>query len=252
MRHQVKRSTLDEEKLTSAFADGYWRVKTFSEVDSTQDVIRLSQPRHGDVVAADFQSKGRGRLDRSFESVPDAGLLFSLFVEPNVDRKKWGVLPLLVGMSVSQTLNDQAGSTTFHTKWPNDVLASGGKIAGILCESFNSGVIVGIGINVNTARENLPVLTASSIYLELGAEQDRTDILIGILRNVEKTLASWNQGDDLISEYKASNATLGQDVKVLLPDGKELNSQAVNIGSDGALELASGERVTVGDVVHLR
>ncbi len=248
----MKRSTLDGEKLTSAFADGYWRVKTFSEVDSTQDVIRLSQPRHGDVVTADFQSKGRGRLDRSFESVPDAGLLFSLFVEPKVEREKWGVLPLLVGMSVAQTLNDQAGSATFQTKWPNDVLAAGGKIAGILCESFNSGVIVGIGINVNTSRENLPVSTASSMYLELGVELERTEILIGILRNLKNTFASWNEGQDLISAYKSSNATLGQNVRVMLPDGEELYSQAVNVGSDGALELANGERVTVGDVVHLR
>lgn len=248
----MKRSTLDEEKLASAFADGYWRVKTFSEVESTQDVIRLSAPKHGDVVAADFQSKGRGRLDRSFESLPEVGLLFSLFVEPKVEREEWGLLPLLVGMTVAQTLNGESGLLTFKTKWPNDVVATGGKIAGVLCESFASGVIVGIGINVNTSRESLPVSTASSIALELGSEQNRSDILIAILRNLENTFSAWSSGHDFIPDYKAASATLGQLVKVTLPGGNDLISEAVGIGGDGALELASGQRVTVGDVVHLR
>jgi len=248
----MKRSTLDEEKLTSALADGYWRVKSFSEVESTQDVIRTSTAKHGDVVAADYQIKGRGRLDRTFESPPEAGLLFSLFIEPKVPRENWGLLPLLVGMTVAQTLNSKFDAPAFHTKWPNDVLARDGKVGGILCETFDSGVIVGIGINVNTSREELPIATATSVYLETGEKLNRTELLIQLLRSLEVTFSAWNNGRNLIPDYLAINSTIGKQVQITLPDGRKFGSRATGIGSDGALELETGEKVRAGDVVHLR
>lgn len=248
----MKRSTLDEEKLASAFVDGYWRVKGYSEVESTQDLIRQSQPQHGDVIAADFQSKGRGRLDRSFESQPEAGLLFSFYLQPELKKEVWGILPLLVGMTVAQTLNEICDVKDYKTKWPNDVLSTGGKVSGILCESFSDGVIVGIGINVNATREQLPVPNASSIFLETGQKQDRTEILIHLLNNLKKMISTWKEGRDLIADYIASSATIGELVQVTIPGGDVITSKAIGVSSDGALELENGDRITVGDVVHLR
>ncbi len=224
----------------------YWSVECVDTIDSTQSALKVSSPEHGDVFAAEFQSAGRGRLDRSFESEFGTGLLFSAYVTPKRDKSEWGFIPLVVGLSVAEVLGIE-----FFTKWPNDILSDLGKVGGILCEVHGDGIIIGVGINVSMREEQLPVPTASSVLLTLGAAPDRNDLLVAILKEIAFNLAEWEAGEDLIDDYLDSSATMGKSVSVQLPDGSSLAGKAAGISAQGELLLDSGEVVSVGDIVHL-
>ena len=237
---------LDQTSINSALTGGYWSVKAVERIDSTQSALKSSTPSHGDVLVTDFQSAGRGRLERTFEADAGSALLFSAYVEPRRDRSEWGFIPLLVGLSVAEVLGIE-----FFTKWPNDILSDLGKVGGILCETHGDGVVIGIGINVSMTQDQLPVPTASSILLTLGSAPDRNTLLLAILREIGFNLAEWESGEDLIDDYLDSSATMGKRVAVQLPDGSTHEGVAAGISRNGELLLESGEVVSVGDIIHL-
>ncbi len=250
-RALVIRAHLDQVKISSALASDYWRVRVLPEVSSTQDELKNELVSNGDCIVAEFQSAGRGRLDRTFESEPNVALLFSFFIEP-ARLTKWGWIPLIAGIAVAQTLNEVTKTQDFFTKWPNDVLSESGKVCGILCERFATGIIVGIGINVTTKSEELPVETASSIFITTGLEIDRSELLPKILHRFEDHFLSWDSGVDLMPRYRALSQTLGREVSVLLPDARTIGGRAMGINSEGELLLENGDVINVGDLHHLR
>jgi BirA family biotin operon repressor/biotin-[acetyl-CoA-carboxylase] ligase len=215
-------------------------------IDSTQSALKLASPQHGDVIVANYQSAGRGRLDRSFEADKGSALLFSAYVTPKRESSEWGFIPLLVGLSVAEVLGIE-----FFTKWPNDILSDLGKVGGILCEVHGEGIIIGIGLNVSMTEEQLPVPTASSVLLTLGSAPDRNLLLPAILKEIAFNLAEWESGEDLVDDYLDSSATMGKKVSVKLPDGSSIEGIASGISSNGELLLDSGEIISVGDVLHL-
>src|SRR5579875_1879015 len=106
----------------------------------------------GRVLAAEEQTAGRGRLGRSWASVPGGSLTFSVLLRPaEVAGSGRGWLPLLTGGAVATAVRAVAG-VEGTLKWPNDVLVGDGKLAGILAEQTPdaSAVVVGIGLNVAT------------------------------------------------------------------------------------------------------
>ena len=248
----VKRQPLNHDQISAGLQDGYWRVKVFDEVTSTQSLLRAANPKHGDVFTAEYQSHGRGRLDRTFVAPHGSGLLFSLFITPRFSKDHWGLIPLLMGMAVVDSLNLLTSTTSFATKWPNDVIAESGKIAGIISEVFGDGIIVGIGTNVTMMTAELPVSTASSIYLETGIEIDRSTLLVTILHAISANLANWESGADVMDAYQQGSRTIGQLVEVTLPANRVIRAQVMGFSAEGGLILSTGETVTVGDVVHLR
>ncbi len=251
---RMKPELLSAHEITSALDGGYWRVSVIDETESTQNLLRTSNPKPGDLITTEYQSQGRGRLGRSFSAQKSTALLFSFYLAPKCERNNWGFLPLLVGMSVANSLIKITGDSNFKCKWPNDILFNEKKIAGLLVETFDDGVIVGVGINVSTTQEQLPVAHASSIFLETGKQLNRNILLAEILAGLTPLLVEWETGSNLsslIAAYSRLSATLGQNVQIELPGGKQLGGIATRIDSSGALVLGSGELVTVGDVVHL-
>ena len=237
---------LDQTSINHAVTDSYWSVKVVETIDSTQSALKLASPQHGDVIVANYQSSGRGRLDRSFEADKGSALLFSAYVIPQRESSEWGFIPLLVGLSVAEVLGIE-----FFTKWPNDILSDLGKVGGILCEVHGEGIIIGIGLNVSMTEEQLPVPTASSVLLTLGSAPDRNLLLPAILKEIAFNLAEWESGEDLVDDYLDSSATMGKKVSVKLPDGSSIEGTAAGISSNGELLLDSGEIISVGDVLHL-
>ena len=237
---------LDQTSINHAVTDSYWSVKVVETIDSTQSALKLASPQHGDVIVANYQSSGRGRLDRSFEADKGSALLFSAYVIPQRESSEWGFIPLLVGLSVAEVLGIE-----FFTKWPNDILSDLGKVGGILCEVHGDGIIIGIGLNVSMTEEQLPVPTASSVLLTLGSAPDRNLLLPAILKEIAFNLAEWESGEDLVDDYLDSSATMGKKVSVKLPDGSSIEGIASGISSNGELLLDSGEIISVGDVLHL-
>ena len=247
----VIRASLDQSIISTGLPSNYWRVRVVAKVDSTQVLLKNQLVSTGDCVVAEFQSAGRGRLERKFDAASGTALLFSFYIEPT-RATQWGWIPLLAGIAVAQTLNEETHSITYKTKWPNDVIADSGKICGILCERYGRGIIVGIGINVSTEPAELPVPTASSIFIESGVELDRNILLPTLLNNFSEIFARWNSGEDLKSKYRALSQTIGSEVSVLLPDGLSRNGRAIGVDSEGQLILENGELISVGDVLHLR
>ena len=250
-RASVIRASLDEGAISAQMPSNYWRVRVLSEVGSTQDELKNELVSNGDCVVAEFQSAGRGRLDRKFDSAPNVALLFSFYIKPG-RGSQWGWIPLIAGMSVAQTLNEVTSSESFATKWPNDVLSSNGKVAGILCERFGEGIIVGIGVNVSTQVDELPVETATSVFIETGIELNRNDLLAALLQNFQTLFDKWETGEDLTPKYRALSATIGEPVRVLLPNSATIEGVAIGVSAEGELILESGDLINVGDVVHLR
>ena len=245
------RAPLDNSAISAALPADYWRVRVVDAVTSTQDELKNELVSNGDCVVAEYQSAGRGRLDRRFDSPPNVALLLSFFIEPH-RLGEWGWIPLIAGLAVARTLNVETNSTAYKTKWPNDVICESGKVSGILCERHGDGIIVGIGMNVSTLPEELPVESASSVFIESGIELDRNKLLPAILWNFQQLFARWEAGGNLSSTYRALSKTLGSDVKVILPDSKTVTGLAIEIDVEGRLKLESGDLVSVGDVLHLR
>ncbi len=149
-------------------------------------------------------------------------------------------------------------------KWPNDVLIDGRKVAGILVERIETetgpAAVVGVGINVSTTADELPVPTATSLAV---AHPDltptREGVLLGVAAAVREGYDAWQAGGSgaaarLASSYAAHCATVGQDVRVDLPGGTAITGRAVDVDADGRLvvETAGGvEKVGAGDVVHV-
>src|SRR5262249_34644618 len=165
---------LDAARLNGALAPwpGLWReVRVVEETGSTNaDLLAEAQAgaREGLVLVAEAQTAGRGRMGRRWISPPRRSLPFSVLLRPAVPAGLLGWLPLLAGVAVASALERTAGVDA-RLKWPNDVLADGAKLAGILAERWGSAIVVGTGINVLQQRGELPVPTATSLVMAQGS-----------------------------------------------------------------------------------
>lgn len=255
MSTDAPRAPLDRKRISVEISQ-YWRVSVVEITGSTQeDLIQLvssNQALAKSVIVSEYQSAGRGRLDRNFEAAPMSALTFSMYIEPKVDRAEWSFLTLLAALSVREALASLEKKTLVEIKWPNDLLIGEKKCAGIIAQASEKGVVLGIGINVGMSADELPVPTATSLALEGALELDRNIILGAILNHFEVNLQIWELGKSFIAEYKAASATIGANVEIALPSGAILNSKATGVSDMGELLLESGEVVSVGDVVHLR
>ena len=255
MSTDAPRAPLDPKRITEEISQ-YWRVSVVDITESTQvDLLQLvssNQALSKCVIVSEFQSAGRGRLDRNFEAAPMTALTFSMYIEPKVDKTEWSFLTLLAALSVREAIASLDSTTRIDVKWPNDLLIGEKKCAGIIAQATDKGVVIGIGINVGMNESELPVPTATSLAIEGGLELDRNIILGAILNHFEVNLQIWELGKSFISEYKEASATIGANIEVSLPGGKVIKSRAIGVSDAGELLLESGEAVTVGDVVHLR
>ena len=204
------------------------------------------------ILASEYQTSGRGRLDRTFEAAPNSALTFSIYIEPKADIKEWSFLTLLAGLSVHEALHSLDPQTVVGIKWPNDLLIGEKKFVGMIAQATKKGVVLGIGINVGMSAAELPVDTATSLALEDFSQLDRNVILAAIINHFEINLEMWENDQSFLSEYKSASVTIGSDVEVTIPGGAVIRSKAIGISDTGALLLENGSEVTVGDVVHLR
>ncbi|MBU6213160.1 MAG: biotin--[acetyl-CoA-carboxylase] ligase [Actinomycetales bacterium] len=239
----------------------HWHVQWLPSVASTNDELIAAASAGavvGSVVATDNQTAGHGRLGREWVSPPGGGLAVSVLVGESLTPagalpSKGGLLPLLAGLAVVDALAD-AGLHS-QLKWPNDVLVSGRKVAGVLCRAVDSRVVVGVGVNTALTPEQLPVPTAGSLSM-FGVSIAPQDLLSLLLHALDARLTQWREAGSavLLQDYRQSCATIGQTVRVHLP-AREFTADAVGVDDDGALVVVSdGEAVTVsaGDVIHLR
>jgi BirA family biotin operon repressor/biotin-[acetyl-CoA-carboxylase] ligase len=249
----MPRAPLDQSAIAAASSQ-YWRVSVVDLTASTQDdlmkKITAGDARNGEVIVADFQSAGRGRLDRTFSAPASTALLFSLYLIPERSRENWGFIPLLVGVSVARALTEV--NREISIKWPNDLLVGEKKVAGIISTLHGQGVIVGIGLNVSMTIKELPVPTATSLQLEGFTTLDRNQLIAMILKSLEEDFINWDHGSSFCDQYLAHSSTIGSDVQIELPGGVKVQSKALSVDELGQLHLEDGQCISVGDVIHLR
>ena len=249
---EMLRAALDK-SLINSLVTQYWRVSLVDVTASTQTdlaaLARSGKAKPGDVIAANYQSAGRGRLSRTFEAPKNSALLFSFYIEPKRKKDDWGWIALIAGVSVAQAL-DEVKATV---KWPNDILVNEKKISGLIAEIVGNGVVIGIGINVGMSSEELPVLTATSLEIEGVSDTNRNQILAKVLSQFESNFNTWDEGDNSIAQiYTSLSSTLGTKVQIHYPNEKIEKGTAVAISPRGELVLDTGSHVQAGDVVHLR
>jgi len=162
---------------------------------STQRLLQADDPE-GAVAVAEEQSEGRGRLGRSWHAPAGTSVLVSIALRPAVESSRLPELSLIAGGAVAQAI---AGVTGLEPaiKFPNDLLLDGKKVAGILAESSDGRVVLGIGVNANQTAEQLPTdaqTEPTSLRLELGRPVDRVQLLAAILLQVERAYDAWVTG----------------------------------------------------------
>ncbi len=217
----------------------------FRELSSTQDEAkkRLFSSPSGLVIWADRQVCGRGRMARKWFSPRGTGLYFSLLLKEPLARP----LPLYgltTALGVAEALEAVVG-VPFQVKWPNDVLLSGRKVAGILLERVSSVLIIGVGINVSMKRESFPLEIrekATSIFEETGLSISRPRVLRQILETLERLYETLlKEGfEGFSSRWKARDITLG--ARVILKRNEEfISGVALGPSSEGTLMLKTSK-----------
>ncbi len=237
----------------------------YEEVISTSDVAKEladGGAEHGEVVIAETQTAGRGRRGRSWISPPRKNVYFSVVLRPDLPPARAAELTLVASLAICDALR-QAGVDA-GIKWPNDLLAGGRKIAGILTELAAEPervqwVVLGVGINVNAGAEDFPEELrgeATSVLLERGVPAPRALLVAACLTALEDWLdAHAERGFEAIRQaWRERSVTLGREVMVRA-DGREIVGVAEDLDAQGALlvRTAGGvERVLAGDVQLLR
>jgi BirA family biotin operon repressor/biotin-[acetyl-CoA-carboxylase] ligase len=189
--------TLAPEVVEPLLRGRFGRPYRYVEVTpSTQRALRENDPE-GAVAVAEEQTEGRGRLGRSWHAAPRTSVLVSIVLEPRVPSARLPELPLVAGEAVAAAVAAET-SITPTIKHPNDVLVDAKKVAGILAESSEGRVVLGIGVNVNQTAEELPAETetpATSLRLETGGPVDRARLLAAILLELERAYDAWITAD---------------------------------------------------------
>ena len=215
------------------------------ETESTQALLGPEDPE-GAVVAAGHQTAGRGRLGRRWEAPPGTALTFSVLLLPPPGAPIQQ-LSLVAGLAVAETVED-ALELSAQIKWPNDVMVDRRKVAGVLAEARDGIVVLGIGLNVNQARGQLPGdvrVPAASLRTLDGEERDRAPLLADLLARLEQHYDAWTaRGLDAVFDGIGSRDFLrGRRVSV---DGRE--GVASGLDRQGRL-LVDATPVASGEVV---
>ncbi len=199
----------------------------FRQLASTSDQLRglaREEAAEGTVVIADAQLKGKGRWGRTWFATQGENLTFSILLRPTIEPRMAGLLAPLVGVACLKVLTGEPYGVACALKWPNDLMASGRKLGGILIELSAElerihYVIVGLGLNVNCTFETAPSEVrerAASMRLVTGKTWRRVPLLQRLLAALEQEYRQFlAQGPGkLLESYRACCVTLGQEVAV--------------------------------------
>lgn len=239
------------------------KVHTFFQVDSTNEVafrLAVEGAKGGEVIVAEAQTRGKGRMGRSWESPAALNIHLSLILRPKKPPSRIPLITLMVAVACAEAI-EEVTAVMPVIKWPNDLLIRGKKVGGILVEAdmemdVINFVIVGIGINVNIPRHSFPPLirnTATSLREELGSEISRITLIQVILRKMElwyKRVEEEREGE-LRQKWEQLSQVKGKEVEVSFM-GDVIKGTALGIDEDGALLVqevqGTVKKIMAGDV----
>jgi BirA family biotin operon repressor/biotin-[acetyl-CoA-carboxylase] ligase len=236
----------------------------FSQIGSTNSHARgLAENGavEGEIVVAEAQTQGRGRLSRRWESPPFANLYLSVILRPHLPPRHAPQITLTAAVSLADTVGSFL-SRPPAIKWPNDILIDGKKVAGILTEAACDAehieyVILGIGLNVNYRRDAMPKELrerAISLADAIGENVPRESVFARLIHDLDRCYGELEEAgfESLRPRWKAYFGLRGRRVRVE-HNGQTILGRAIDIDSEGALivEDDRGESRTIvaGDVI---
>jgi BirA family biotin operon repressor/biotin-[acetyl-CoA-carboxylase] ligase len=240
-------------------------VHYFHSLDSTNSKayqLGLNGAKEGEVVIAESQEKGRGRLGRRWFSPPFLNLYLSVILRPKILPHQASLITLMAAVATADAIEKFSGLPPM-IKWPNDILLRDRKVAGLLNEIHSEMdrihfVILGIGVNLNMDgkmfRKEIRTV-ATSLKIEIGRRVSRKAFLQFLLLELEAWYSIFlKEGSSPVLKAWRERAQIkGRRVKVTF-FGETLAGVAVDVDSDGALilETADGKRkrVVAGDVEY--
>jgi len=231
------------------------RVLVFDSVDSTNTAAAaFAEPEHdGLAVLADFQTAGRGRYGRVWQSRPGSSLLLSVVLFPPAEFRRPSVLTAWAAVAVGEAVFALTGVQA-KVKWPNDLLIRGKKVCGILIEQGRA-VVAGIGLNLNQTADEFAAAglpDATSLGIVAGEPVGHRAAAEELLRRLDAEYARLLAGERVAVEadWKWRTGLLGRPVVVELTDGRTVRGRLREMGFDGLeLETRAGVRVIVPEMV---
>jgi len=247
-----------------------WIGKTihyYRTVDSTNAQayqLALRGAGEGEIVVAESQEKGRGRLGRHWFSPPFRNLYLSVILRPKMPPHQAPLITLMAAVATAEAIEKTSGLHPMM-KWPNDLLMKGRKLAGLLNEIHSETdrihfVILGIGVNLNTDERTFSkeIRTfATSLKRETGKTVSRKIFLQHLLQALEKWYDVFHRqgGSPILQAWRNWAQVGGRQVRIT-SFGEQITGKAVDVDSDGALilETANGQRkrIVAGDVEYTR
>lgn len=215
-------------------------------VNSTNDYLKKlgnEGCENGTVVAAREQTKGKGRLGRTWQTKKDDGIAFSVLLRPSVAPSEVSAITPLAGLAVCKAIREYT-KLDCVIKWPNDIIVGRKKLVGILTEmsaEFDAVeyVITGIGINVDhTSFPEEIAFKATSLLLETGRHIDQNEFLACVLEHLENEFVKNNLEltPTALSEYTDLCATVGRSV-TFQRGTRRISGMAVGISEHGELKV---------------
>ena len=241
------------------------RVYYFKTIDSTQAFaikIAANKIENGTVVISKIQSKGRGRLNRKWES-PNGGIWMSVIMHPKFDIKHIVLMPIATSLALCLAI-EKILKIKPKLKWPNDLTVNGKKVAGILLDSSIQSnnieyLILGIGINFKIKQKNLEnrLKKQPNFYgvKTLTKKNERPITLVKeFLYELENILQMINsdQNKKIVSLWTKRSSTIGKKIAYMTNNGKKIG-KVIKMDHDGALIISSNkkrERLIVGDISY--
>ena len=213
---------------------------------ASTNALLLAEPdgRGAVLLAAELQTAGRGRRGRRWRSPRGAGLTFSLRTVLACGLRQSAGLPLAVGVAAARALR-ALGAADVALKWPNDLMARGAKLGGILIETRPAAggvlAVIGIGLNCRAQRGAAVRLRRPVIALEqlVAPPPSRNRIAASITRELLAVLERYEaRGLDAVrDDWEALHADAGQRLRLRLADGRQVTGVAAGLAADGALRL---------------
>lgn len=237
-------------------------IEAHAAIGSTNDRARELLGRadgDGCVVVAEEQTAGRGRRGRTWFSPPGVNLIISVALRPRLDARDAWRLGLAASLAAAAACRRFA---RVQLKWPNDLVDDGGrKLGGMLIETTAAGeqltgAVIGVGINVNWQRHEMPAEIAphaTSLAELSGTPVDRVELLGALLDGLEAEVAAIEAGVSPLDRYRSECVTLGSRVTVATADGR-ITGRAVDLDATGSLVIDADDgrhALASGEVVRL-
>ena len=232
-------------------------VLCFDEIDSTNSFLKqkaLEGAADGTVVLAEFQTAGRGRLSRSFQSPKGKGIYLSVLLRPKLPPERIACVTAMAGVAVCNAVEKICGVRP-GLKWPNDPVMGNRKLGGILTELVmmpdgTPAAVLGIGLNVLQSEADFaPEIraVATSVSMELGHAVAREALVAELVEQLERAYAALRRDawSEWVRIYREDCVHIGKQIRLIDPDGEQ-TATAVDIDETfGLVVEENGIRRTV-------